>query len=258
MSNIVEIKSLKPGIESVHPVIRDFQLKEGSSTIIQIVEYIRKSIENGKLIPETRLPPERTMAKVWGISRPTVVTALTVLEVLGFIRADVGSGRYVEPMEKIAMMPLKGLIATTSEHIYELAEWRTLTETSATVLAAERATPENIDKLGNILREMEDGLNEHGYLENGHKLDMEFHTEIVRATHNSVIFNAYSSLLKLLAGAMKLNWTLLYSHPTYQSMLVREHRGIYEAIADHDKGVAKAMMNKHLTRVENSYRDLDL
>jgi DNA-binding transcriptional MocR family regulator len=59
-----------------------------------IDDYILK-IERGDLLPGASLPPERTLAKQWGVNRSTVVRALEELTSLGWIIRKQGSGTQV-------------------------------------------------------------------------------------------------------------------------------------------------------------------
>ena len=61
----------------------------------QIYEAIRRAILSGKLIPETRLPASRNLAKQLSVSRITVVTAYEQLLAEGYLEGKVGAGTFV-------------------------------------------------------------------------------------------------------------------------------------------------------------------
>ena len=63
----------------------------------QIETYLRQSILDGSLPPETRLPATRELAHDLGINRITVETAYAELEADGLVSAKVGSGTFVLP-----------------------------------------------------------------------------------------------------------------------------------------------------------------
>jgi len=62
---------------------------------LQVADQLRTQIENGKLLPKTRLPASRTLAKKLGVNRITVVNAYAELEAEGLVATRVGSGTYV-------------------------------------------------------------------------------------------------------------------------------------------------------------------
>lgn len=61
----------------------------------RIAETIERGIGRGSLLPGFRLPPERDLAGVLGVSRATVVTAYRELEAKGLLRGYVGRGTFV-------------------------------------------------------------------------------------------------------------------------------------------------------------------
>lgn len=67
-------------------------LKRGSRTPLyrQIVDEIRRFIENGALAPGDRLPPSRKLAEMLAVDRSTVMTAYAELQALGFTASRQG------------------------------------------------------------------------------------------------------------------------------------------------------------------------
>ncbi len=61
----------------------------------RIAEQIARLIKRGEYKPGARLPPERDLATMLKVSRPSVREALIALEVEGYVDVRVGSGVYV-------------------------------------------------------------------------------------------------------------------------------------------------------------------
>ena len=61
----------------------------------QLYMYIKQGIVSQKLPHSSRIPPTRTLAVTWGISRNTVITALDMLKSEGLITSIVGGGVFV-------------------------------------------------------------------------------------------------------------------------------------------------------------------
>ena len=61
----------------------------------QIVAYMKGKIESGEWPVNSKLPPQRVLAKQLGVNRSTVVTALEELKAQGLLEATVGSGTRV-------------------------------------------------------------------------------------------------------------------------------------------------------------------
>ena len=66
---------------------------EGSSE--QVVAFVWRLIERGRLKPGDRLPAERDLATRIGVSRPTVRAGLRALAAMGVVRSKHGSGTYI-------------------------------------------------------------------------------------------------------------------------------------------------------------------
>lgn len=59
----------------------------------QIAEQIRTSILAGEFTPGEKLPPERELAELFGVSRPSVREALNLLASSGLVESYQGGGR---------------------------------------------------------------------------------------------------------------------------------------------------------------------
>lgn len=60
-----------------------------------VVGWIRDTIDDGYLRPGDKLPPERLLADVWGVSRPTISRAMVELRHLGLIESRHGNGHFI-------------------------------------------------------------------------------------------------------------------------------------------------------------------
>jgi len=61
----------------------------------QVAEQIRSSILAGEFTPGQKLPTERKLADVFGVSRPTVREAINMLVSAGLVMSYQGSGTIV-------------------------------------------------------------------------------------------------------------------------------------------------------------------
>src|SRR5919108_3442359 len=64
--------------------------REGASNIV--VDRLLGLVKAGRLAPGDRLPSERQLAEMFGVSRPTVREALRGLSVLGVVEIRHGGG----------------------------------------------------------------------------------------------------------------------------------------------------------------------
>ncbi|MBO3751023.1 GntR family transcriptional regulator [Streptosporangiaceae bacterium NEAU-GS5] len=68
----------------------------------QIVQAIRRKIADGTYPPGSLLPSETQLVKEFGVSRPTVVRALQVLQLRGSIIREHGKGSYVKALPPVS------------------------------------------------------------------------------------------------------------------------------------------------------------
>jgi GntR family transcriptional regulator, transcriptional repressor for pyruvate dehydrogenase complex len=82
------------------------------SAPLAAIEQLRVLIQNGTLKPGDRLPTERQLAEMLGVSRPTVREALSALTLLNVVESRQGSGRVVRSLDLSAMAaPLQVLLS---------------------------------------------------------------------------------------------------------------------------------------------------
>jgi DNA-binding transcriptional MocR family regulator len=76
---------------------------------LQISQLIASKILDQTLAPDSKLPPERELAALFGVSRTTAINAYRQLEQQGLVRTRVGSGTYVSGGTGQANTPSPGI-----------------------------------------------------------------------------------------------------------------------------------------------------
>ena len=103
----------------------------------QIVAYLRRAIEAGRLAPGAKLEPIRVLAKELGVNRETVAAAYRELEHLGLTEATVGRGTFVLDRRLPAATSAAGAPASApaNERPFEPVFARSSEATRATAVA---------------------------------------------------------------------------------------------------------------------------
>ncbi len=212
-----------------------------------VVQRIKELLERGELKAGSRLPPERELADMLNISRPSLRTALKALSVMGIIRAKPGAGTYIaEEIPEVFTEPMQFMTLIHNTSVEELFETRRIIEAGLAELAAERATPEDIAAMN---REIEGMRAAKGDPESFLKHDVQFHQAIARAANN-----------KLMSGVMDTIAQLLY-HIRRQTIArasdfdeaIEWHEKIVAAMAKHDARRAKDMLSGHLRAAQSGW-----
>ena len=209
-----------------------------------VIEQIMNLIKNNKLKPGDKLPPERELAEKLSISRGSLREAFRVLESRGLIKSKPGGGRYIREIRKNGHNSTENIISSLEKSsILELLEAREMFEVKIAKIAAQKATPEDIE----LIEEALNKINEEEELKNDEKTqsDTEFHLAIARASHNFVFTNIIKLHLDLLKDTREKTWKITgRREKQYQ-----EHQAILQAIKEHDAKKAGETMLKHLKNV---------
>lgn len=211
-----------------------------------IVDQVKKAIREGKLAPGDRLPPERELTKMFGVSRVAVRDALRLLEASGLIEVKVGAagGAVVttpgsnEIAENISNMLL--IRSTTPQ---EVTEARLVLETGVIRLACERADDSDVAELDEICDRA--SLLLASEAEYDVALSAEFHSRLAAATHNEAISALIASLHQPLEESLREARDV---DPAMGRIGTEEHRELVRAIEARDADKAEDIMRRHLLR----------
>ena len=214
----------------------------------QIADQIRSSILAGDFSPGDKLPPERELAEMFGVSRPSVREALNLLASSGLVMSYQGGGTVVMSLvETTAANPLSELIRVQQDRALDVIEVRKCMESWTAYYAAQRALPEDIRRMKEIIGAMERNLNG---LQPSEDLDANLHIVIARATHNIVWQHLMQSLFDAMKEFQQGVWRAVYLTSEDHHLLYRHHLDIFEAIRDKKAEAARQAMMEHLTFAE--------
>jgi GntR family transcriptional repressor for pyruvate dehydrogenase complex len=158
-------------------------------TYEQVLQRIETQIFSGALHAGERLPPERELAELLGVSRPAVREALRVLEAQGVVRSQVGkgpdSGTTIESLPSDALSRLLRLhVALGSFPLEDVIDTRVTLERSSVALACLNAGPQDLARMREALRAMDEPDVDR---ESFNQLDIDFHVALADAGGNRLM-----------------------------------------------------------------------
>ena len=226
----------------------NFQPIKPKKVSAQIAEQIRASILAGEFAPGDKLPPERELAEMFGVSRPSVREALNALASAGLVMSYQGGGTVVKSLvETSSANPLSELIRIQQDRALDVIEVRKCMESWTAWYAAERALPDDIRRMDEILAGMKQNLERKQPSED---LDANLHIIIARATHNVVWLHLMQSLFDAMKEFQQSVWRAVYlTHEDHQ-LLFEHHSAVVQAIKAKDPQAARDAMVHHLTFAE--------
>lgn len=217
---------------------------------LQIAEQLVQLIRTGDIQPGERLPSERDLASHFNVSRPTIREAMIALEVSNMVEVRSGSGVYVLAQDK------KGDLDATEElpGPYEILEARALIEGEAAALAAERMSNEDVQELGQLLKQLIAEIDT-GDIEAAEKIDQLFHIKIARGSRNSAMLSAVNWLWKMRNESEIATVFHRHAREEGSTPIQEEHQNILDAITRRDPAAARDAMISHLQRVVLNFSD---
>lgn len=205
-----------------------------------VVQRIKELLESGELKAGSRLPPERELAEMLSISRPSLRTALKALSVMGIIRAKPGAGTYIaDSLPEVFTEPMRFMTLINNTSDEELFEARLIIEAGLAELAAERATVADLKTLVHELNTMRT------FTDDAEKFlihDVRFHQAIARASGNKVMSGVMDTVAELLYHTRRQT---ISGAQDFQDTL-NGHLKIIEAIKKRDPKRAKDAITAHL------------
>jgi GntR family transcriptional repressor for pyruvate dehydrogenase complex len=163
------------------------------TTFEETVERLGTAIRLGLLPPGTRLPPERELADELRISRSTLRQALTTLTQSGHLVPVRGrsGGTFVAERPPLAEQGRGGRERDAlGAGAWAVLDYRVAIETGATILAAERAGAEPLDRLDRLVGEMS-GVDD---FEEYRRADIRFHIGIAEAAESPRLVSAMTEV----------------------------------------------------------------
>lgn len=222
---------------SIEPIKR-------TSVVEQAIGKIYDLILSSNLKENDRLPPERQLSEMLGISRNSLREAIRVLDMLGVVRVDQGSGMVIDTrkVSDSVTRHLSFALLINRNKLNELFEARLVVETECAFLAAERATPAEIDALRAAYKEL---LATRMDRATGIQCELHIHALIAKAAHNAVLEKILSSLRQVLRESRET--TVPSTGVSAETVELQEK--IIDAIGRHDAAAARSLMHKHIAAV---------
>jgi GntR family transcriptional repressor for pyruvate dehydrogenase complex len=206
-----------------------------------IVEQISELITSGVLKPGQRLPAERVLTERFGVGRAHVREAIQKLELFGVVRTQPQSGTYVADISANMLEQLvRGILDVDDLTPQMLAEVRFVLEVLSAELAAQRATPRQVDALRDAHEALVTAVEGGG---DTLETDIRFHIRLAEAADNVLL----RSLIALIQPeVLRLSRQHATNKPSRVPVTIEEHRRILEAVAAHDRTQASTAMLHHL------------
>lgn len=209
------------------------------SVTADAVDQIKGMIASGALGPGQKLPAERVLADLLGVSRPTTREVVRALEAMGVVATRHGSGSYVTDLSTdILARPLVFVLDANRQALADIFAVRVLLEVGAAEAAAGVADAATVDRLHALVEAMRAATDADGLLEP----DLAFHRLIHETSGNALLLALMDGLRTLTRDSLLLSAALADARQS----ATQEHAAIVAALRAGDAAAAGIAMRRHV------------
>jgi len=214
----------------VRPRRREADRVAGEFLSERVFSRLKDLVLSNHLRPGERLQ-DRDLARLLAVSRTPVREALARLHQDGLLETRDGRGYFVVDVQD-------------PRHIGDLYALRELLEVHAVHLAAERARPEDLDELAELLASLDALRDDPRRRGDEIKLGLRVHEIIARASGNSFL---HETLTRLLNRMRFFIWIeTIYEEGEEVDTTRREHAAFLALLREHKGAEAEVVMRAHL------------
>jgi GntR family transcriptional repressor for pyruvate dehydrogenase complex len=211
------------------------------------IEHLTEAVERSGLRPGDRLPGEHDLARLLGISRPTLRQAVRVLELTGVVEVRRGkNGGVFLLSELIPTVAISSAVALEESAAAEALRARRVLETAIAHEATARADEDDYAQLRRAIELLRSHVGERPLVM---RADALYHRALVRACHNRQLEAAMRPIAKALAPI----------RDAYSGGFARDghtlsvHERQLEAMRRRDLATLDAVLDEHFRMLEDSF-----
>ena len=215
----------------------------------QVAEQLMTMLREKHLRPGDKLPPERELAAMMQVSRPSLREALRALSMMNVLEVRQGAGTYVSSLEpELLVEHLDFVLSLDDSSLLELFEARKIVEIGIAGLAAQRITDEELAELEAGLGRSQETLH---HPSDFLQADEQLHKTITQAARNPIMSRVIDSISRLLMVSRSRTVEIT----GVRERTVEDHRAIIAALKRRDPEAAQEAMLQHLNNVEQGLLD---
>jgi DNA-binding FadR family transcriptional regulator len=221
----------------------------------QVRDQLESAIRAGDYPVGSKLPSERELTEMFGVSRVSVREGIRSLEAIGLVEVRHGNGCFVLDYTKTGNGELSHWLDDHRDEVLEMLVVRGALDELAAAQAAERGRSEDIDavKAAHDAFLAEAARSDGGRLSELVRLDIDFHVAIADASRLGLLIDLLGELHEHLAEARRAG----FEPEGRVAKAVREHSGIVDAIVAGDPVAARSAVVTHIAQVYEVLSHLD-
>jgi GntR family transcriptional regulator, transcriptional repressor for pyruvate dehydrogenase complex len=218
----------------------------------QIADRLATAIALGEFVPAQRLPAERELAGLLGVSRTTVREALGRLVASGYLeirRGRSGGAVVREDWRPDSADVVSRTLIANWDRFEALLDFRALIEPLIARTAATRADPSDRAAIDSALQHYREAGSDR---EASRAADEALHLAVARASHNGYL----AAISRRVRSEISLGFSAEPYSTSIRDRAIGEHAQLTDAILVGDADAAAAIAARHFTLTETALRDL--
>lgn len=216
------------------------QPQEKKALPTEIVEQLRKMIEEGDMLPGDRLPAERKLAERFRVSRSSVREGIKILTESGLLESRRGAGTFVRERKGGTLIEA---VLSGSYSLEDVLAVRLMLEPKIAALAARNGSPQAKAGLEALLRQQREAAPD---CRSWADFDHRFHHALTEAAGNPVLREMVSALHEGFARSRDDS----VQSPERRESSLAAHSAIVEAVLRGEPAQAEKAMRTHLEDVK--------
>lgn len=214
---------------------------DAAGRVEAVARRISDGIGLGIIADGDQLPPESELATQLAVSSMTLREALAILREQGLVETRRGrsGGTFVCSPSDDSAGPLRAqLRSVTSDELRDLEDMHRAVAGTAALLAADRASPDQVERLRAHVRDLSGSTN-HG---DRRRADGRFHIEVAASAQSPRLTNQEIAIQSEIGALL---W-LPGSEAMAQKTAVEQHGAIIDAIVSSDGELARRLAERHV------------
>lgn len=223
----------------------------GRNLFERTVERLGSAIKHGAVQPGDRLPSERELAEMMGISRSTVRSAIQILVDGGFLvsKRGRGGGTFVADAPPSWSSRADENEPFDERSVQVFLEKRRVIECGLAEIAAEKRSEDDLTALRAMVGEMAELTDD---FEAFRARDAQFHLKVAQISDNPELVRLSGEVQDMLASLLS------YLPPSSEALLHsnQQHAELVSAVAKQDTVAARRTMNEHIGATKHFMKGL--
>ncbi|WP_406242735.1 FadR/GntR family transcriptional regulator [Tissierella carlieri] len=206
--------------------------KDSSTSVTQVVETIILGIENKTFEVGKRIPSQRQLATLFGVSRTVIREAIKVLEGKNILISREGSGTYVR--QGVGQTQYSDIDNLSKFSLADIIQFSRLIWNASIPIVIKETTDEELSVLVKRTEKFYNNYSSTTTIQEKFIYESSFGMSICKLTHNKLIYKLMTELLK---ATSDIDFRLVASNGTYKNILEIDKK-IVASLVDRNELIA--------------------